>query len=110
MLCSGTMPAYDLRAAFPLRNHEFTIGDHKWICKLAEVSDLRPAADLLSWYLVFEPAGRRDAHAPQADRKLEIVTSADHLIKTGFGADLGERIEQWLITGEEDGRREWIDY
>lgn len=103
------MPEYDLRSAFPLSDRTFVVSDVRWICRLAEVSDLRPDADRLSWYLVFEPAP--DTHNPLPPvRKLEIVTSATHLLESGWGEDLPDRIVEWLFTGEQDGRQEWLDY
>lgn len=103
------MSAYDLRSAFPLNDATFVAHNQRWICRLAEVSDLRPDQDRLSWYLVFEPIanGHRQAMRP---RKLEIVTSAGHLLESGFADDLTDRLSEWLLTDEDDGRREWLDY
>lgn len=100
------MSEYDLRSAFPLGDATFVVHERRWICRLAEVSDGRPEQDRLSWYLVFEPADRSAA----ALRKLEIVTSASHLLENGFGEDLEDRLSEWLMTEEQDGRREWLDY
>jgi hypothetical protein len=100
---------YDLRSAFPLNDATFVVHHRRWICRLAEVSDGRPERDRLSWYLVLEPADRED-HPSLISRKLEVVTSAAHLLEEGFGEDLADRISEWLMTEEEDGRREWIDY
>jgi hypothetical protein len=102
------MSEYDLRSAFPLNDKTFVVHDVRWICRLAEVSDLRPSADRLSWYLVFEPAESTSAAPPL--RKLEVVTSATHLLESGWGQDLPDRIVEWLLTGEQDGRQEWLDY
>lgn len=99
---------YDLRSAFPLSDKTFAVSDVRWICRLAEVSDLRPDADRLSWYLVFEPEPGAQNAPPL--RKLEIVTSATHLLESGWGEDLPDRIVEWLFTGEQDGRQEWLDY
>ena len=104
------MSIYDLRSAFPLLEREFGSPSGIWIAHLAEVSDLRPGSDRLSWYLVFERRKRREDHDAPTLRKLEIVTSADHLLQTGFPPDLESRIETWILTGEEDGRVEWLDY
>jgi hypothetical protein len=101
------MSEYDLRSAFPLHDKAFVVSGMHWVCRLAEVSDLRPEADRLSWYLVFEPESVHDA-IPL--RKLEIITSATHLLESGWGADLPDRIVEWLLTGEADGRQEWLDY
>jgi len=103
------MSEFDLRSAFPLKDKTFVTSNVRWICRLAEVSDLRPDADRLSWYLVFEPEPGPSHNAP-AVRKLEIVTSATHLLEAGWGQDLPDRIVEWLLTGEQDGRREWLDY
>jgi hypothetical protein len=43
-------------------------------------------------------------------RKLEVVTSAAHLLESGWGEDLPDRIVEWLFTHEQDGRQEWLDY
>ena len=74
-----------------------------------EVSDQRPDADRLSWYLVFQ-TDRGSAGKPPETRKLEIVTSATRLLETGFPEDLDDRLVEWLFTEEQDGRREWLDY
>lgn len=103
------MSEYDLRSAFPLNDATFVVHHRRWICRLAEVSDGRPERDILSWYLVFEPADR-EGHPSLVPRKLEVVTSAAHLLEEGFGEDLADRISEWLMTDEEGGRREWIDY
>ena len=102
------MSEYDLRSAFPLGESEFSAHGTRWICRLAEVSDLRPEQDRLSWYLVFEAEDRARTHRHL--RKLEIVTTADHLLGNGFGDDLADRLVEWLLTDEDDGRREWFDY
>ncbi len=104
------MSIYDLRQVFPLSDREFSSPDGVLICRLAEVSDLRPGADRLSWYLVFEPKQAPSKHAMPSLRKLEVVTSADHLIQSGFPPDLETRLENWLLSGEQDGRLEWLDY
>lgn len=103
------MSEYDLRSAFPLNDATFVVHEQRWICRLAEVSDQRPEQDRLSWYLVFEPApdGKRHVMRP---RKLEVVTTASHLLEAGFADDLEDRISEWLMTDEEDGRQEWLDY
>ncbi|MBV8550097.1 MAG: hypothetical protein JOY54_02275 [Acidobacteriaceae bacterium] len=98
-----------MRSAFPLKDKHFVVHGVRWICRLAEVSDLRPAADRLSWYLVFEPENGA-ARAAHPDRKLEIVTTATHLLESGFGVDLSDRLVEWLLSGEQDGRQEWVDY
>ncbi|MGH9584266.1 MAG: hypothetical protein ACRD4O_15180 [Bryobacteraceae bacterium] len=103
------MSAYDLRAAFPLSDSTFVVHERRWICRLAEVSDQRPDRDRLAWYLVFESADTA-AHDHSARRNLEVITSASHLLEAGFGEDLTDRISEWLMTDEEDGRREWLDY
>ncbi len=79
-----------------------------WICRLAEVSDQRPAADRLSWYLVFQ-TDHRSSGKPLETRKLEIVTTATRLLDSGFPEDLADRLVEWLFTGEQDGRLEWLD-
>ncbi len=104
------MSIYDLRSKFPLLEREFGSPSGIWIARLAEVSDLRPDADRLSWYLAFERRKRREDHDAPTIRKLEIVTSADHLLQTGFPSDLESRIESWILSDEEDGRVEWLDY
>ncbi len=101
------MSEYDLRSAFPLSGKEFAARGTKWRCELAEVSDLRPERDRLSWYLVFQGGGGRQ---PATTRKLEIVTSATHLLQAGFPEDLDDRLVEWLLTDEQDGRLEWLDY
>ena len=109
MLCL-TMSENDLRSIFPLNETELTSKNGAWHCSLIEVSDLRPGLDRLAWYLAFRPIDDDNTKQPSAGtRKLEIVTSAN-VMKRGFGADLSERLRQWLITNEEDGRREWLDY
>jgi hypothetical protein len=100
------MPDYDLRSAFPLNDKQLAAHHQKWICRLAEVSDLRPDNDRLSWYLVFEPAPPGSTPV----RKLEVVTTATHLLQAGFGDDLTDRISEWLLGDEQDGRAEWLDY
>ncbi len=103
------MSVYDLRSLFPYILSEFTTPQGSWICHLAEVSDLRPAIDQLSWYLVFEhgPGWRGPRQGP---RKLEVVTSAEHLIANGFPADSEERLTNWLSGPDQDGRLEWLDF
>jgi hypothetical protein len=101
----NSMSTYDLRALFPYKDTEFTTAEGDWICRLAEVSDQRPEADRLSWYLVFEPV--RNAHA--VTRKLEVVTPAEQSISQGLGTHVKDRIEKWLESGDQDGREEWLD-
>ena len=103
------MPEYELRSAFPLAGKDFVAHGTTWQCKLAEVSDLRPEADRLCWFLVFESKGR-DSRSSAEMRKLEIVTTATHLLQAGFPDDLTDRLLEWLLTEEQDGRREWLDY
>lgn len=103
------MSEYDLRAAFPLNEKEFVVHGATWTCRLAEVSDQRPEADRLSWYVVFDPAPLSHGPAPSI-RKLEIVTSAERLLEKGFPEDLDDRVVEWLLTDEQNGRREWLDY
>lgn len=103
------MSEYDLRSAFPLSDKEFVAHGVRWICRLAEVSDLRPDRDRLSWYLVFQNENRSPGQALQT-RKLEIVTTATHLLEAGFPDDLSDRIAEWLLANETDGRVEWLDY
>ena len=103
------MSVYDLRSQFPLRDSEFTAPFGAWICRLVEVSDSRPQADRLSWYLAFEPAKGHPAHDQASLRKLELVTTADHLLEHGFPQDLEMRLKSWLAGGEQDGRVEWLD-
>ena len=104
------MSEYDLRSAFPLNGKDFLVENQRWICRLAEVSDLRPGADRVSWYLVFEPDSRPGGTAGKGEiRKLEIVTSATHLLQAGWGNDLAERLIEWLLSGEQDGRQEWLN-
>lgn len=102
------MSEYDLRSVFPLNNKEFVVNGTTWTCHLAEVSDQRPAADRLSWYLVFQ-TNRRLSGKPLETRKLEFVTTATRLLETGFPEDLDDRLVEWLLTNEQDGRREWLD-
>jgi hypothetical protein len=99
------MSEYDLRSAFPLNDATFVAHGHRWLCRLAEVSDLRPQQDRLAWYLVFEPQDRSGS-----PRKLEVITSAAHLLESGFGEDLEDRISEWLLTDEQEARKEWLDY
>ncbi len=88
---------------FSLSNAEFLVDNrHRYGCQLAEVSDLRPESDRLSWYLVFSNKARKDEF-----RKLEIVTSASRVLKQGWPEDARERLAQWLQTDEQDGRVEW---
>jgi hypothetical protein len=103
------MSEYDLRSSFPLGDKSFVAHGVRWTCRLAEVSDLRPGADRLSWYLVFEPESRPSNNARPV-RKLEIVTSATHLLESGWGEDLPDRLVEWLLTDEQEGRQEWPDY
>jgi len=103
------MLEYDLRSAFPLNDKDFVVHGTSWKCRLAEVSDQRPEADRLSWYLVFQPEHLAPGK-PLETRKLEIVTSATRLLESGFPEDLDDRVLEWLLTGEQDGRREWLDY
>jgi hypothetical protein len=103
------MSQYDLRAAFPLSGKQFVARNVRWTCHLAEVSDLRPEADRLSWYLVFQNDERAAGEELQT-RKLEIVTTATHLLQAGFREDLSDRVVEWLLTDEVDGRLEWLDY
>lgn len=103
------MSEFDLRSAFPLSDKEFVTHGARWICRLAEVSDLRPQADRLSWYLVFEKQNLAPGEVPRT-RKLEIVTTAMHLLESGFRDDLADRIVEWLLSEEDDGRLEWLDY
>ncbi len=102
------MAAYDLRTAFPLKNQTFDTASGNWLCRLAEVSDLRPEMDRLSWYLVFEQDASTADDQPSAIRKLEIVTSAKQIADHGFGKDLEARLQDWLRTNEQDGRVEWL--
>jgi hypothetical protein len=98
------MSIYDLRDAFPYKGKEFSSSGNHWTCQLAEVSDLRPETDRLSWYLVFEPAGNTQA----VIRKLELVTPGDKIAAEGFAPDLSKKIEDWLASGEQDGRVELL--
>ena len=100
----SSMSIYDLRTLFPYNGYEFSLPSGSWICRLAEVSDSRPEADRLSWYLVFEPV--RDARAPV--RKLEIVTTPSQATSHGFGADAEDRLKKWLASNQESGREEWL--
>jgi hypothetical protein len=104
------MSEYDLRSAFPLNDATFVVHGRRWICRLAEVSDQRPEEDRLSWYLVFEAAAKGERRDGVPLRKLEVVTSAAHLLENGFGDDLADRISEWLMRDEESGRLEWLDY
>ncbi len=97
---------YDLRLKFPFSDKGFKVSDEMWTCRLAEVSDLRPEADRLSWYLVFEPA--EEHRRAQPIRKLEIVTSAAQVIAAGWPPEAEARIEEWLQSNEQDGRVEWL--
>ncbi|HEY7303935.1 MAG TPA: hypothetical protein VH601_07475 [Bryobacteraceae bacterium] len=103
------MPEYDLRSAFPLNDKDFVVHGATWTCHLAEVSDQRPQADRLSWYLVFQTDHRPPGKSVET-RKLEIVTSATRLLDSGFPEDFDDRLVEWLFTGEQDGRQEWLDY
>ncbi|HEX4166711.1 MAG TPA: hypothetical protein VHZ55_14695 [Bryobacteraceae bacterium] len=100
------MSEYDLRRAFPLNEQDFTVGNEQWTCHLAEVSDMRPDTDELSWYLVFEEKKRKHGDK-ENHRKLEIVTNASGLLAKGWRSGLKERLEEWLQSGESDGRKEW---
>jgi hypothetical protein len=102
------MSAYDLRPLFPFKDQLFTAPSGYWLCRLAEVSDLRPNADRLSWYLVFEQDSNKSHDTPSAIRKLEIVTSAKQVSEHGFKDDLRARLAKWLESGEDDGRVEWL--
>ncbi len=102
------MSDYDLRSLFPLKDQLFTASGGYWLCRLAEVSDLRPNADRLSWYLVFEQNSKTASDNPSAIRKLEIVTSARQVSEHGFKDDLRARLAKWLESGEDDGRVEWL--
>lgn len=102
------MSEYDLRSAFPLNNKDFIVNGTTWTCHLAEVSDQRPSADRLSWYVVFQTDHRPPGKALEL-RKLEIVTTAARLLEAGFPEDLDDRLVEWLFTDEQDGRREWLD-
>ncbi len=96
------MAEYDLRKAFPINGKGFRAGEEEWVCHLAEVSDLRPEQEELSWYLVFErqkdKAGDEENH-----RKLELVTGPE-VIEKGWRDGLEGRVNEWLASGEEDGR------
>ena len=102
------MSAYDLRSLFPFKDQLFTASGGYWTCRLAEVSDLRPEADRLSWYLVFEQNSVTANDTPSALRKLEIVTSAKQVAEHGFKDDLRGRLAKWLESGESEGRVEWL--
>ena len=102
------MSAYQLRSAFPANGKEYRVGGNRWICELEEVSDLRPDADRLSWYLVFHRSGAK----PEPDeglRKLEIVTTASGILQHGWRPDLDDRITEWLSEGGDDDRLEWLN-
>jgi len=101
--------AYELRSLFPFNEHDFTTPQGSWRCGLTEVSDLRPQSDRFAWYLTFHSRHKGHDDEPK-QRNLEVLTSADHLSKRGFGPDLETRIEEWLNTNEGDGRLEWLDY
>lgn len=105
----GRMSIYDLRSLFPYSNAEFATPEGAWICRLAEVSDSRPDADRLSWYIVFEH-GKGWSGPRIGLRKLEVVTSAEHLIANGFPAETEGRIADWLAGPEQDGRLEWLEF
>ncbi len=100
------MSVYELRSAFPLSNAEIVVGQERWICRLAEVSDLRPESDRLSWYLVFEREGQQTN--PDHLRKLEVVTTANETLAKGWPHDSQLRLTAWLHSGEQDGRLEWL--
>lgn len=102
------MSAYDLRQLFPLKDHLLTASSGYWTCRLAEVSDLRPQADRISWYLVFEQNASTADDTPSNIRKLEIVTSAKQILEHGFGEDLRSRLTEWLETNQVEGRLEWL--
>jgi hypothetical protein len=103
------MTVYDLRSLFPYGSAEFASPEGVWLCRLAEVSDQRPDADRLSWYLVFEHGG--GGHATRlGPRKLEIVTTAEHLIQNGFPPETESRLAEWVSSLEQDGRLEWLDF
>jgi hypothetical protein len=102
------MSQYDLRSLFPYSNAEFGTPEGAWVCRLAEVSDQRPDADRLSWYLVFEHG--EGWHGPRAaPRKLEIVTTANRLIANGFPPEAETRIANWLAGQEQEARLEWLE-
>lgn len=102
------MSTYDLRTLFPLKDHLITASSGYWLCRLAEVTDLRPQADRISWYLVFEQNASQENDQPSSIRKLEIVTSAKQILDHGFLDDLRTRLAQWLDTNEDSGRVEWL--
>jgi hypothetical protein len=98
----------DLRIIFPLKDVAFQTSSGEWLCRLAEVSDLRPQADRLSWYLVFERDSNNEDDRPSGLRKLEIVTSAKQILEHGFGKDLQARLQRWLDQNEDEARVEWL--
>jgi hypothetical protein len=102
------MTEYDLRTLFPLKDVTFQTSSGEWLCRLAEVSDLRPQADRLSWYLVFERDSNEANDRPSGVRKLEIVTSAKQVLEHGFGNDLRERLQRWLDGNQDEARVEWL--
>jgi len=102
------MSELDLRGLFPFSEREFSTADGSWMCRLAEVSDLRPEVDRLSWYLVFERARGLGTHNDIRIRKLEIVTPAQQILEHGFPQDAEDRIRNWVSSDEEDGREEWL--
>ncbi|MDQ2841515.1 MAG: hypothetical protein M3Y72_10860 [Acidobacteriota bacterium] len=101
------MSEYDLRSAFPLNGKEYTARGGRWLCELEEVSDLRPEADRLSWYVVFRSSPEKPGR-PTLLRKLEIVTAGQVLTK-GWRPDMERRILDWLSEGGDDDRVEWLD-
>lgn len=103
------MSVYDLRSLFPYATTEFATPQGSWICRLAEVSDLRPDRDQLSWYLVFEHGAGWRGPRP-GPRKLEVVTTAEHLISNGFPPETESRLSAWLEGGDEEGRLEWREF
>ncbi len=103
------MSEYDLRSAFPLNNHEFTAQDQYWICRLVEVSDMRPESDRLSWYLLFQQSPPKQPGTEESARRLEIVTDANRVLHDHWRPDLAQRITDWLETGGEDDRVEWLN-
>lgn len=100
------MSVYDLRSLFPYSGAEFKTPSGPWLCRLAEVSDLRPDQDQLSWYLVFEAAPAWSGPRP-GFRKLELVTTAEKLTHDGFPPEAESRIASWLEGDEDDARLDW---
>ncbi len=98
------MSIYDLRDIFPFKGQEFSNSSGNWVCHLAEVSDSRPDNDRLSWYLVFEPIRNSGASM----RKLELVTPGTGTTAQSFSPELKIQMENWLASGEQDGRMELL--